>query len=97
MYHFMFSEGAYSDYMVGGLYACDHEVTEDEWDKHCQAYDKERKKKIVEMFGSEHNYWYARDNDINRQFNNWCSQNNPEQTFIQWHNMTKIEYTELWR
>lgn len=37
-HYFMFSDGSYSDYCVGGLYVCDHGVTEVEWEEYLKTY-----------------------------------------------------------
>lgn len=41
MKYFMFSNGSYSDYCVGGLYVGDDSVPDDAWQIHCDAWTVE--------------------------------------------------------
>lgn len=83
-YFYMFSNGSYSDYCVGGMYVCDHEVTEKEWEEHFQHY--------LENVASTAPGWHNYD-----ARNKWEEENRPEITFQKKHNMKPVEYEEFWR
>jgi hypothetical protein len=101
-YYFMFSEGSYSDYCVGGLYTCDHPVTVDEWDAFCNAVSAERHKRGEEVFAP----WkgqlprdYMKDDDykaVSAAYWDWWRESDPQKRFVEKHNMQRVEYTELW-
>lgn len=96
-HYFMFSEGSYSDYMVGGLYACDHEVTKEDWKRHLEDCDALYEAKCVEIFGTDKRWWLNNTPERSKAWADWRMQNDPDASFVAKHNMTKIEYTELWR
>jgi hypothetical protein len=99
-YYFMFSEGSYSDYMVGGMYSCDHEVTEDEWHSHLAAYETERTAKQVEIYGHDFNKpysWQRHTREQHVEMSAWSEANDPDKTFVAKHNMTRVAYEEFWR
>jgi hypothetical protein len=53
-YYFMFSNGSYSDYYVGGMYVCDHEVTETEWyefRRQSKSDEKAHKERTIVAYG----------------------------------------------
>lgn len=89
-YFFQFSDGEYSDYRVGGLYACDHPVTEDEWIKHLELYKAENVRKR-QLFSDE-----LGRVDFSKLYA-WQHLNNPETTFQALHNMVAVDCTEFWR
>jgi hypothetical protein len=97
IHFFQFSEGSYSDYQVGGAYACDHEVKQEEWAAHYGAFVATRQAKQEEMVTARYEnlevyriQW--------KKFREWCeAQPNPETTFVEKHNMVAIEVTECWR
>lgn len=94
-YFYQFSEGSYSDYSVGGLYVCDHEVTEAEWDAHYKAYQEEVFR-LSNMIPSDRMLRDINSEEykVYRKFQEECA---PEKTFAELHNMTAVECTELWR
>lgn len=99
-YYYQFANGEYSDYCVGGLYLCDHEVNEDEWKAHYKMYQGQSSRLFQAI---------PRDNSTNgyggtiklgsyeykayRDYRN----NNPEKSFQELHGMVAVECTELWR
>ena len=83
-YFYMFSEGSYSDYCVGGMYVCDHEITEQEWKDHYNNY--------LENVAPTAPSW--RSYEARQE---WEAENNPEITFQKKHNMKPVEYEEFWR
>lgn len=86
-HYFAFSMGSYSDYGVGGFFVCDHAVSYDDWKAHYEAFQTKLSEKRAESMGN--NDWPA--------FRKWESENEPEASFQKLHNMTQIEYQELWR
>lgn len=43
-HYFLFSTGDYDDYVVTGLYCCDHEVNLEEWQEFKENYEKNWKR-----------------------------------------------------
>ena len=39
-HYFLFSTGDYDDYVVTGLYCCDHEVNLEEWQEFKENYER---------------------------------------------------------
>jgi hypothetical protein len=94
---FMFSSGSYSDYGVGGVYVCDHEVTEDEWKAHYGAFQDESARLSKVWFASE---GYSRRNyeapeNLSRMA--YIKEYDPETMFQRMHNMVAVPVLELWR
>lgn len=100
LYFFQFSQGEYSDYSVGGLYVCDHEVTEDEWKEHYLIYQqiaKEHAKtrpvirypaKVLAREEDSKKYW---------EWYQWFEDNSPEKSFVELHNMVEVDCVGLHR
>jgi hypothetical protein len=91
---FMFSQGSYSDYMVGGLYACDHEVSEAEWREHCEKYYialENKRTEVYKAFGERTGYGTSLDYrgmvSSPKDFNQ-CREYNGS---IEYHNLKKWE------
>lgn len=112
MHYFMFSNGEYSDYCVGGMYVCDHDVGEDEW-KAFVADLSELKKRAklhwLDMFVTRTGVTPKhRDGGYFEGYDDWwgseeceayrvyVDENNAQELFIKKHNMKPVEYTELW-
>lgn len=89
-YFYQFSQGTYSDYSVGGLFVCDHEVSEAEWDAHYEAYQTECRKRAQ---SAGYNY----HSDEYKAYQKFKEEHNPESTFIWLHNMQPVECGEFWR
>lgn len=95
LYFFQFSEGSYSYYSVGGIYVCDHQVTEKEWVDHYQKYQDEvaelRKSIITVDFRHPSNYGQS------LKFEEERIKIAPEQSFIALHKMYPVDSEEFWR
>lgn len=94
-FFFMFSQGSYSDYSVGGLCVCDHAVTEAEWDAHYKAYQEEHARRYAPIRAIP---WEERTGRPElEEFWQWERENQPEASFQKLHNMQEVGVTELWR
>lgn len=101
LYFFQMSTGSYSDYSVGCVYACDHEVTDEMWAKHYgdyqQAIEDKREEVCVEttILGkmpsrTTLSQW--------AEVEQWRSvQPRPEDTFVDLHNAVPVCTLEFWR
>lgn len=116
---FMVSNGSYSDYCVGGLYVCDHAVSDEEWEQHKREIAKFRReheekamlaltertgkepvRQVTYIHGGGQNVrilppegWYGspeREEFLSR------TDILTQETFIEKHKMTQVEYTEMW-
>lgn len=95
-YFYQFSQGSYSDYGVGGLFSCDHEVTEEEWDNCYKVFSDEclRLTKLIPTDPS--NSWRRiYDSDEMRAYTAYRAQC-PEEAFQKLHNMVAVPCVELW-
>lgn len=107
-YYFMFSNGSYSDYSVGGLFMCDHEVSEKAWDKHYMLFQKTLANKCEELMEAfnertgrtvlplrfDHDWW---DSGEKATLDKWKAENDPETTFQVQHGMVALDVTEMWK
>lgn len=97
LHFFQLSQGSYSDYSVGGLYVCDHEVKVEEWDAYYKGYqdvlDAKRKELITVPYTEREAY--------SMQCREWVkfhdSLPRPEESFIRLHKMVEVDCTEFWR
>lgn len=99
-YFFMFSKGSYSDYYVGGLYVCDHEVTEKEWDDFYQAW-RDEVRELRELLHQKLGYGYYHVNGYKKDETYLTvkefEKHSPETLFQVMHNMEEVPVTEMWR
>jgi predicted HD phosphohydrolase len=97
---FMFSQGSYSDYGVRGMYLCDHDVDEKEWDQFYKDWRAELIK-VRDTFNTEIGYDYSRTPNCQESFEWKAYQEfqaiSPEELFQKLHGMVEVEYKELWR
>ena len=106
-YFFLFSDGSYSDYSVGGLYKTDRRVTQKMWDKFLNKQVESRNKKMNEFKRKACTRVGITDEDeinmINfygspewREWDDWRRKQESDDTVFQkLHNMVEIEYEEL--
>ena len=96
--YFMFSNGSYSDYCVGGLYTCDHEVSESDWDAHYKIYSDECAR-LAKLIPTEPGNGYRRiyDSDEMRAYQAYRNEYDPEESFQKLHGMVALECAEFWR
>jgi hypothetical protein len=94
-FFFVFSSGEYSDYRIGSLYVCDHEVTEAEWDEHYRAYRDESN--LRSRTFNRLSYQDPSRTALYQEWDKWTRENNPEVSFIKRHGMREIEYLEFQR
>lgn len=108
MYFYQFSKGSYSDYSVDGLYVCDHEVTEAEWDAHYAEYLNQAKRLADLIPTVEHKYFGGLGTEVTRMIQDTSTEQykahreflrnvSPEDSFIAKHNMKPVGCMELWR
>ena len=96
-YFYQFAQGSYSDYSTGGLYSCDHEVSEQEWDS-CYKVFSEECFRLTQLCPLEPNNKYCRvyDSDEMMAYRAYREQT-PEAAFQKLHNMVEVPYVEFWR
>jgi hypothetical protein len=104
-YLYQFSWGEYSDYRVGGVFLCDHEVTLEEWGAHESVYSEEAGKRSREFNIKWQHATYDKrkaDPDLDKAYraewealNQWRKDNDPEESFVKLHNMVPIQCIEL--
>lgn len=97
-YFFMFSSGSYSDYSVGGLYVCDHEVTEKEWDDFYKKYVDENGR-LIAAYRDKWGPSYAEYSGTPEYlvWREYLKNSDPEGDFQKLHNMVEVPVTEMWR
>jgi hypothetical protein len=100
MYYFMFSSGSYSDYSVGGLYVCDHEVTEKEWGDFYNAWQAELnglRELLYQKLGYSYHHVPGYRSDETFLAVEEFKKHDPETLFQVMHNMVEVPVTEMWR
>ncbi len=96
-FYFTFSSGEYSDYGIGDICICDHEVSKDEWHKHYQVFQDEKAKLQWELMGyASWDEWYDGAGNYDA-LQLWEITNLPEKTFQQLHDMTVLNITNFHR
>lgn len=96
-YFYQFSTGEYSDYRVGGLFVCDHEVTGAEWKLAYEVYQTECERLAVLVPKRQGSWVWNNDSPEYCAYNKHREDNHPEKLFQRLHNMHAVECVELWR
>lgn len=96
-YFYQFSQGSYSDYGVGGLFVCDHEIPESDWDNHYKIFSDECTR-LAKLIPTEVGNSYRRivDSSEMKTYKEFRDKT-PEEAFQSIHNMIAVECTEFWR
>lgn len=98
-YFFVFSSGEYSDYGIGNICVCDHEVKKEEWNAYYKVFQDEssRLRQIAYAHREKMTYAVFMDTPEYLAYQKFITENDPEKNFQKLHGMTVLDYEELWR
>lgn len=96
LHFFVFSNGTYSDYQVGGLYVADHPIEEEDWDEFVKFHSKEKQRLYSLIPKINETSLRLHINHNTKEYKAWREYLNVSGAFIEKHSLKAVPYQELW-